>query len=189
MGSRGAFRDPRSGWHQHRLNSSDWLQVPIAPEVLGPLRTSPSAFPCPGRGQGRPDNLPYLRASPRAAVGWCSETISRLVANITERAGGRSGTSLDRLGVGTRVRKDGPAQTPQRSSCPRCLRKVSRARPHPDKQCPRPGPGARKRARVIAEACEYPQASCQSGPGPWDLSVTSLWGSGARYLHTLTGPG
>ena len=77
---------------------------------------------------------------------------------------------------------------PRRDPCLRGLRKVSRARPHPDKQCPRPGPGAQKRARVIAEACEYPQASCQSGPGPWDLSATSLWGSGARYLH-IPSPG
>ena len=36
---------------------------------------------------------------------------------------------------------------PRRDPCPRRLRKVSRARPHPDKQCPRPGPGAQKRAR------------------------------------------
>ena len=72
---------------------------------------------------------------------------------------------------------------PRRDPCPRCLRNVCGAGHHPDKQCLRPRPGARKRARVIAEACEYPQASCQSGPGSWDLSVTSLWRSGARYLY------
>ena len=72
---------------------------------------------------------------------------------------------------------------PRRDPCPRCLRNVCGAGHHPDKQCLRPRPGARKRARVIAEACEYPQASCLSGPGPRDLSATSLWAS------TLIGPG
>ena len=93
---------------------------------------------------------------------------------------------LDRLGVGTRVRKDGPAQRSLSPVPQERLRSWTSSRqtvPASKARC------SKKGARHRGEACEYPQASCQSGPGSWDLSTTSLWGSVARHLHSLIGPG
>ena len=36
IGSPGASPDPRSGWHPHRLNSADWVQVAVVLKPLGP---------------------------------------------------------------------------------------------------------------------------------------------------------
>ena len=79
---------------------------------------------------------------------------------------------------------------PRRDPCPRCLRKVSRARPHPDKQCPRPPrarcseKGARHRGSVRVPSDIMPEWAWEVGG--WGC-VWSEW-LGQKYKNIFKSP-